>query len=87
MIFDFFISSAFWVLLLISGIPLLAGSLAGLVVAVLQSATQIQEQSVVYLVKITAVIITFFLCGGWFWDESLLLFQDVLLGMGALGRM
>ena len=52
--FDLWLEDAFWLVVILSGVPLAAASLAGLVVAVLQSATQIQEQSITYAVKFVA---------------------------------
>ena len=48
---------------LLSGIPLLISSLCALVVAVLQAATQVQEQSVAFLVKFLVVGGMSLLCG------------------------
>jgi type III secretion protein S len=52
---------ALWLVLVLSGPPVLAASLVGLTVAVLQSATQLQEQALQYTAKFVAIIFTLFL--------------------------
>ncbi len=53
------------VLCIISGIPLLAASLSGLLVAMVQSATQIQEQSIVFTVKLVVGGGCLYFTGDW----------------------
>ena len=52
-------------ILLLSGPPILISTFLGLVVAIFQAATQIQEQTLSFMVKLFAVILTLFLLGGW----------------------
>jgi len=52
-------------ILLLSGPPILISTLLGLVVAIFQAATQIQEQTLSFMVKLIAVILTLFVMGGW----------------------
>jgi type III secretion protein S len=56
---------ALLLILLLSGPPILISTLLGLVVAIFQAATQIQEQTLSFMVKLFAVIITLFVMGGW----------------------
>jgi type III secretion protein S len=49
------LKQALWLVLLLSGPPIVAATLVGLVIAVLQAATQIQEQTVQFLFKLIAV--------------------------------
>ncbi len=56
---------ALLIILLLSGPPVLISMLMGLLVAVFQAATQIQEQTVSFVVKLVTVIFTLFLMGGW----------------------
>jgi type III secretion HrpO family protein len=48
---------ALWLVLVLSGPPILAAAVAGLVVAFLQAATQIQEQTFPYAVKFIVVVL------------------------------
>ena len=52
-------------ILILSGPPILISMVVGLFVAILQAATQIQEQTLSFTVKLIAVIFTLLLMGGW----------------------
>lgn len=52
-------------ILLISGPPIAVASILGLFVAIIQAATQIQEQTFAFAIKMVAVIGTIVLMGGW----------------------
>jgi len=56
---------ALMLILLMSGPPIVLASLIGLFVAIIQAATQIQEQTFAFAVKLVAVIGTIMLTGGW----------------------
>jgi type III secretion protein S len=52
-------------ILVLSGPPILISMVLGLLVAIFQAATQIQEQTLSFTVKLFAVIITLMMLGGW----------------------
>ncbi len=52
-------------ILLLSGPPILISMVLGLFVAIFQAATQIQEQTLAFTVKLFAVILTLLMLGGW----------------------
>ena len=56
---------ALLLILILSGPPILISMLVGLFVAVFQAATQIQEQTLSFTVKLIAVILTLIALGGW----------------------
>lgn len=56
---------ALFLILLLSGPPIIISTLLGLFVAVFQAATQIQEQTLSFMVKLFAVILTLMFMGGW----------------------
>ncbi len=56
---------ALLLILLLSGPPILISMVLGLFVAVFQAATQIQEQTLSFTVKLIAVIVTLLFMGGW----------------------
>ena len=56
---------ALLMILILSGPPILISMCVGLFVAILQAATQIQEQTLSFTVKLIAVIFTLLLMGGW----------------------
>ncbi|MCE7031689.1 type III secretion system export apparatus subunit SctS [Lysobacter sp. GX 14042] len=71
---------ALWLVLLLSGPPIAAAALMGLVVAFLQAATQLQEQTLAYAVKFVVIIVTLFvtaaLIGGTLYTFAERLFID-----------
>jgi len=71
---------ALWLVLLLSGPPIAAAAIMGLVVAFLQAATQLQEQTLAYAVKFVVIIITLFvtaaLIGGTLYTFAERLFID-----------
>lgn len=52
-------------ILILSGPPIIISMVLGLFVAVFQAATQIQEQTLAFTVKLFSVIITLLILGGW----------------------
>ena len=56
---------ALLLIMILSGPPILISTVLGLFVAIFQAATQIQEQTLSFTVKLVAVILTLMLMGGW----------------------
>jgi type III secretion protein S len=54
-------TESLWLVLLLSGPPIIVASAVGLIVAFLQAATQLQEQTFAYTVKFIAIVVTIFL--------------------------
>lgn len=54
---------ALWLTLLLSGPPIAAAALVGLIVAFLQAATQLQEQTFAYALKFIAIVLALFATG------------------------
>lgn len=52
---------ALWLVIVLSAPPIAAAAITGLVVAILQSATQVQEQTLQYAVKFAAIALALFL--------------------------
>lgn len=55
---------ALWLVLMLSAPPIVAASLVGLLVAIVQAATQLQEQTLQYALKFFVVVIALFVTGG-----------------------
>ncbi len=53
-------NDALWLVLILSAPPIVVASVAGLLVAIVQAATQIQEQTLQYTVKFFAIVLTLF---------------------------
>lgn len=64
-------------ILLLSGPPIIISTMLGLVVAIFQAATQIQEQTLSFTVKLFAVIFTIIFLGGWL-GATLLQFANII---------
>jgi len=52
-------------ILILSAPPILISLIFGLMVAIFQAATQIQEQTLSFTIKLVAVTLTLMLMGGW----------------------
>lgn len=51
---------ALWLVLILSAPPIIAASVVGLLVAIVQAATQLQEQTLQYTLKFFAIVFTLF---------------------------
>jgi type III secretion protein S len=71
---------ALWLVLVLSAPPIIVASVVGLLVAFLQAATQLQEQTFAYTVKFIAIVITIFftasMLGGALFNFSDRLFKE-----------
>lgn len=56
---------ALLLILLLSAPPILISMIFGLIVAIFQAATQIQEQTLSFTIKLVAVTLTLMMMGGW----------------------
>jgi type III secretion protein S len=52
---------ALWFVLLLSAPPIVVAAVVGMLIAFIQAATQLQEQTLQYVVKFFAIVITIFL--------------------------
>lgn len=68
---------ALWLVLLLSAPPIIAASAVGLLVAIVQAATQLQEQTLQYTLKFFAVVVTLFVTAGLL-AGSLFTFTDTI---------
>jgi type III secretion protein S len=66
---------ALWLVLLLSAPVIIAASVFGLLVAFLQSITQLQEQTIAFAVKLFVIVVTLFLTAGMM-GENLHQFAD-----------
>jgi len=57
--------NALLMILIVSGPPIILSMILGLMVAIFQAATQIQEQTLSFVIKLLAVIGTLLVIGGW----------------------
>ena len=62
---------ALLLILILSGPPIIISTILGLLVAVFQAATQIQEQTLSFMVKLFSVILTLLMLGQWLGGQIL----------------
>ena len=60
-----------WVVLRIGGPMLLLSRVVGVVLAIFQAVTQIHEQTLGFIFKLTVVILFFLVAGGWMMETLL----------------
>ncbi len=78
---------ALWLVLILSAPPIIVASALGLIVAVLQAATQVQEQTFQYMVKFLGVVLTIFLTISLLAGSLLAFTDDIFSGFaGLVGR-
>ncbi|MBN8615182.1 MAG: type III secretion system export apparatus subunit SctS [Deltaproteobacteria bacterium] len=63
------LTEALYLVLLVSGPPLLVSLVVGLVVGLLQAMTQVQEQTLTFVPKLVAVGVVITVLGGWMGAE------------------
>jgi type III secretion protein S len=71
-------------ILVLSGPPILVSMVLGLMVAIFQAATQIQEQTLSFTVKLFATIFTIIFLSGWLGG---LIMQYSLMIFNSIGKM
>lgn len=75
---------AIWVTLQIGGPVLLVGLAVGLVVSVFQAVTQIQEQTLVFIPKIVAIVAVLAIAGPWMLNTMVNYTEDLLREIPAI---
>jgi flagellar biosynthetic protein FliQ len=73
--------------LVCSAPPLLAALAVGLVMGVLQAATQVQEQTLNLVPKIVAVTVALLVAGPWMGSQLLRFTEALLVAIAQVGRM
>ena len=71
---------------LLSGVPLGISSLVGLVAALFQSATQVQDQTITYTIKFTTMALVLIVFAPWSAGKIVQLLQEYLLIISAVGK-
>ena len=70
---------ALLLILLLSGPPIIISTILGLLVAIFQAATQIQEQTLSFMIKLFAVFIVLLMMGGWLSAQIMSFTSNILL--------
>jgi len=72
--------------LLLSGPLLIASLVVGLLVSIFQAATQIQEQTLTFVPKLVAILLTLLVLGGWMMNTMIAYTTDLFGNLGRLMR-
>lgn len=72
-------------ILILSGPPILISMILGLLVAIFQAATQIQEQTLSFTIKLFAIVFTLMLMGGWLGAEIMQFTNVIFQGIPKWG--
>ncbi len=67
-----------YLILILSAPPILISMAFGILVAIVQAATQIQEQTLSFTVKLIAVIFTIMYMGGWLGGQIIQFAKNIL---------
>ena len=70
-------SQCLYLVLIISLPPILVASIIGIGLSLIQAVTQLQEQTLVFGVKLIAVVGTLFMLGGWMSAEIMLFASEI----------
>lgn len=66
-------------ILILSAPPILISMFFGIIVAIFQAATQIQEQTLSFTIKLVAVTLTLMLLGGWLGAQIMSFAHDIFV--------
>lgn len=69
---------ALFLSLILTGPPVLVAMLVGLVISIIQATTQIQEQTLTFVPKLIAVVVTLALAGPWMVVQLINYTQQIL---------
>ena len=76
---------ALMLILILSGPPIIISMVLGLFVAIFQAATQIQEQTLSFTVKLFAVVFTILILGGWLGAQVIQYTEKIITLIPLLG--
>ena len=70
---------AMLLILILSAPPILVSMFFGIIVAIFQAATQIQEQTLSFTIKLVAVTLTLMFLGGWLGAQIMSYANDIFV--------
>lgn len=73
-----------YLILMLSALPIIVATIIGLLVGLIQTVTQLQEQTLPFGIKLLCICIFFFLASGWY-SEKIVSFSLEIVNM-ALSR-
>ena len=81
-----FFQQGLWLAIIISAPPLLVATLFGVLISLVQAVTQVQDQTLPYVVKLMSVAVTVALLGRWFGGELIQLCDAAFALIPSVGR-
>jgi len=81
-----FFQQGLWLVVVLSAPPLIIATLFGVLVSLIQAVTQIQDQTLPYVVKLLSVSLTLMAVGRWFGSELIQLFGLAFNLIPGIGR-
>lgn len=75
-----------WLAVVMSAPPLIIATVFGVAVSLIQAITQVQDQTLPYVVKLVAVAVTLAVLGRWFGQELMQLFNLAFILLPNVGR-
>ncbi|MFB9241746.1 type III secretion system export apparatus subunit SctS [Massilia antarctica] len=81
-----FFQQGLWLAIVISAPPLLIATLFGVLVSLVQAVTQVQDQTLPYVVKLLSVALTVAVLGRWFGSEIMQLAERAFVLIPTIGR-
>lgn len=81
-----FFQQGLWLAVIMSAPPLIIATLCGVMVSLIQAVTQIQDQTLPYVVKLLSVAITLAALGRWYSNELIQLFNLAFTLLPNVGR-
>lgn len=80
-----FVMQALWIVLITSLPVVLAASVVGVLISLIQALTQLQDQTLQFMVKLVAVALTLLMCYPWLGGVLLRYTRQVILQIGGHG--
>ena len=81
-----FFQQGLWLVIVMSAPPLLIATLFGVLVSLVQAITQVQDQTLPYVVKLVAVAVTLAVLGRWIGSELIELVNSAFTLIPGIGR-
>lgn len=75
-----------WLAVIMSAPPLIIATIFGVAVSLVQAVTQVQDQTLPYVVKLMSVAVTLAVLGRWFGNELIQLFNLAFVMLPNVGR-
>jgi type III secretion protein S len=81
-----FFQQGLWLAVMLSAPPLIMATLFGVIVSIVQAVTQVQDQTLPYVVKLVAVSVTLAAVGRWIGSELIQLINLAFTMIPNVGR-